>query len=154
MRRSKSVTWAAAATIVESLPPLAIGLFAALEMFGIAPHRGRDPSVFFSGFELFCIFVLSTMTGLWGLISAIGVLAMKRWGRYLIIAFAALMTVIMAMYLAEAIAIILAHKRKPSSIMAYWMGIPTFYIGVSVWSLRLFMWRPVAQEFEGTAALS
>ena len=154
MRRSKSVTWAAAATIIESLPPLALGLIAALDMFGIGPVRGHDPSVFLSGFETLSLFVLLTMTGLWGVISAIGVLAMKRWARYLIIAFAALMTVVMSLYLAEAIVIIFAHKEKPSPIVSCWIGIPAFYIGVSVWSLRIFNRPRVVQEFEGTAALS
>jgi len=154
MNRSASVTWAALATILESLPPLGLGLFAVLDMFGVAPVRGRDPSVFLSGFEDLSLFVMVMTFGMLGLISAIGLLSVRRWARYTSIAFAIVTIVVMGLYLAIAIiAIAFAHKRNSLSIMSCWIGILTFYIGVSVWSLLLFNRPRIVQEFEGTAAL-
>ncbi len=153
--RSVSVTWAAIATILESLPPLALGLSVVLDLFGLIPIRGRDPAVFLSGFEYLSVFVVATTFGMWGLISAIGLLAIRRWARCTSIAFAVVTIVVMGLYLANAIiAIAFAHKRNPYSIMACWIGIPTLYIGVSVWSLFLLNRPRIVQEFEGTAALS
>jgi hypothetical protein len=90
MSRSTSVTWAAVVTILESLPLIGVGVLAVLDLFGIAPHRGRNPAIFYSGFEILSVVVMMMIPGIWGLVTGIGLLAVKRWARYSIIAFAAL----------------------------------------------------------------
>ena len=157
MRRSTSVTWAAIATILESLPPLGVGVLAVLDLFGIAPHRGRNPTIFYSGFEILSVVVMMMIPGIWALATGIGLLAVKRWARYSIIAFAALTIAFMGITFGFGMMVMLAMaKRNPFPTMgmwgiAYYVGVPVFYVGISVWFLLLFNRPGVAEEFEGGA---
>lgn len=150
MRRSTSVTWAAIATILESLPPLGVGVLAVLDLSGIAPHRGRNPAIFYSGFEILSV--------VWALATGIGLLAVKRWARYSIIAFAALTIAFMGITFGFGMMVMLAMaKRNPFLTMgmwgiAYYVAVPVSYVGISVWFLLLFNRPRVAEEFEGGAA--
>jgi hypothetical protein len=132
-----------------------MGVFTALDMFGLAPVRGRDPSVFLSGGEYLGVFVLVTMFGMWGLISAIGLLAVRMWARHTSILFAVVSIFVGGLYLALGmVAIILGHNREPLWVVACGIGIETFYIGVGVWSLLLLNRTRIVQEFEGRPPLS
>jgi hypothetical protein len=153
MKRSGWVTWAAAATIGESVLPLALGLYAVLDTFGLAPVRGRDPSIFLSGFEDLSLFVILTTVGMWGLISGVGLLRMKQWARYSVIVFAALIAALMGNYLVFGMfATFRGHEWKP--IMASWIGTPTSFLAVNIWLLALLNRQRVVREFEGTATSS
>ncbi len=160
MSRSKSVTWAAIATILESLPPLGVGVLAFLDLFGIAPHRGRNPAIFYSGFEIVSVVVMTMIPGIWGLATGIGLLAVKRWARYSIIVFAALTIAFIGITFGFGMILMLAvAKRNPLLNIgmwgiAYYVGVPVSYVGISVWLLMFFNRPRVAEEFEGGAAQS
>jgi len=143
--------WTAFAIILESLPPLIFALFVGLDMFGLAPVRGRDPSVFLSGGEYLGVFVMVAAFGTWGLTSAIGLLTARRWARDATIVFAIVTTVVMTLYLVLTIhSIVLGHSPNSPWINACVIGIETFYIGVSVWSLVLLKRPRIVRELGGT----
>ena len=134
----------------ESVLPLALGLFAVLDMFGLAPVRGGDPSILLSGFGELSLFVILTTVGMWGLVSGVGLLRMKQWARYSVIVFAALITALNGIYLVIGIfGVLRAHEWKP--IMASWIGTPTSFLAVNIWLLALLNRQRVVREFEGTA---
>ena len=156
MNRSTSVTWAAMTTILASLPPFALGLFIVLDFFGIAPHRGTDPTVFTSSGEDLLGILMTMVPAIWGLATGVGLMALKRWARYSIIVFSILNIAFMAVGFGFGMVLRLAlAKRHPFAFtgiwdFAYYVGVPVFYAGISVWFLVLFNRRRVVQQFKIT----
>ena len=132
-----------------------MGVLAVSDLFGIAPHRGRNPAIFYSGFEILSVVVMTMIPGIWGLATAIGLLAVKRWARYSIIAFAALTIAFMGITFVFGMMLTLAAaKRNPFLTMsiwgiAYYVGVPVFYVAISVWFLMLVNRPRAAEEFGG-----
>jgi hypothetical protein len=143
--RPKSVTWAASATILESLPLLSLSLVAALRLFGILPTPstpdGGDNALFL---------VLTLIPGGWCLATGLGLLKLRKWARYSIIAFSAVTIYIML----DGFGVVMMwdiRRHKPVFIgiwdFTYRVGVPLFYIGISMWLLVLFNLRGIVSEF-------
>jgi len=96
---------------------------------------------------------MTMIPGIWGLATGIGLLAVKRWARYSVIVFAALTIVFMGITFGFGMIVTLAvAKRNPFLTMgilgfAYYVGVPIFYVAISVWFLMLFNRPRVAEEF-------
>jgi hypothetical protein len=160
MNRSASVTWAAITTSLASLPPFVLGLLFVLDFLGIAPHRGADPTIFTSSGEDLMGILMTMIPATWGLATSIGLLGLKRWARYSIIVFSGLNIVFMVVGfgLGMILRLALAKQHHFTFIgvwdFAYYVGVPVFYIGISVWFLMLFNRPGVVEQFEGTTVAS
>jgi hypothetical protein len=152
MCRSRSVTWAAIATLLLSLPPIALGLLGVLDLFGPAPHQERDPAIFYSRFEILSAAAMTLIPGIWGLATGVGLLALKLWARFSIIAFAAVtiafMVITFGLDVVATLAIAKRTQLQTIGDFAYHIGVPVFYVGISVWFLVLFNQPRITQEFD------
>jgi hypothetical protein len=159
MNRSNSVTWAAITSILASLPPFSLGLLFVLDFFGIAPHRGADPTVFTSSGEDLMGILMTMIPDIWGFATGIGLLTLKRWARYSIIVFSGLNIAFMVVGFGLGMVLRLAlAKQHPFTFIgiwdfAYYVGAPVFYLGISIWFLILFNRPRVVDQFERTAVV-
>jgi len=92
----------------------------------------------------------------WGLATSIGLLGLKRWARYSIIIFSSLNIAFMVITFGLGMSLKLAlAKRHPFTFIgvwdfAYYVGVPVFYVGTSIWFLVFFNLPRIVKQFERT----
>lgn len=156
MRRSASVTIAAAFSLVGSLLSLALGLLSA---FAVLIARKSNPDLdeplVLGGVAIGTFFL--TVPAIWGIATAMGLFRLKAWAKISILVFSVLLAVtgifgVLSFPL-------LQHSTIPESAGSGFtyikFGIGGFYAvlaGIGVWWFVLFTRPSVRQQFGSSAA--